>query len=253
MSLELEKPRVMKELFSVNEQDELTEKIFNAIVKYNKLNPTFSRFLYKNSVPIYNLLWILLKEDVYKLKSYNLTTLECFNKLSLEHSIYCCNQLRNEKINTCVDFGGGLGLSTTIFQKYLTSNTEYFDFPHQIKFMKYLRKYLSAKVHHNINTIDTFEELTNKYYDVVIAFDVFEHFVKPEDTYKMLRSINTRFLCESSAFKYACCGHYPEYIIKDQIVDRKKAADIFTDIIKEDYELFASRPNYKLRIWKKKK
>jgi hypothetical protein len=106
------------------------------------------------------------------------------------------------KINTLIDYGGGLGISSFLLkEKFPTLDITYCDFQtgHQFKFCEFLMKKLGIT---GIRTIDVdalLNGLFRSHTDAVLAMDCFEHIPDLNATLKRLL-IRTNLLIHDSTF-----------------------------------------------------
>jgi len=150
-----------------------------------------------------------------------------------------------EKINTILDVGNGLGLSSIYF-KEIFPNAEIIGTniqgSLQDKFMGYLNK---------DNIFNLKYDIPNKEIDLLFASEYFEHFEKPIETLnEILIKNNPKKLLIANSFGTKAVGHFIEYKYQNNLYSGKEISKIFNNHLrKKGYKkintsLWNNRPSY---------
>jgi hypothetical protein len=113
---------------------------------------------------------------------------------------FIIQQLEVNGIQTMVDYGGGLGITSMYIKERIPEmNITYVDFKdsHQFKFCEFLTKKVGIS---NIKMMDVKEFMSgNEWYDAVLAMDCFEHIPNMDETVAALTK-QTNIIIHDSTF-----------------------------------------------------
>lgn len=154
-----------------------------------------------------------------------------------------------------IDVYAGVGLTTRDLLTYFgyVDNINICD--NQIKATYRFLEVNNSLMSFNFNDISDVKRLGNKY-DIVVCLDSIEHFKNPMPLTKDLVNMvnDDGFLVETTAF---CSphwyGHYPEYLINNEIVSGRKASRAVHGYIRDYFDQVYSGWNGIPRIWHKVK
>lgn len=176
--------------------------------------------------------WYPNNVDFYQDPAYVSLAVECLRDWTYERVNQSVSYLRHHTLyepRLICDFGAGVGLSTLMLAEVFPDATvAYCDVS------EYRARVLRQLMHHfNIgHNVEIFRDIPRSS-DVICAFDVFEHFKKPLEPLSKLLNSETRFIFDSSSFKYRAPGHFNEYVINDIVVDARNAKGVFYNAIKQ--------------------
>lgn len=177
----------------------------------------------------------------------------CFSLFSRKYSLLVVDTLKTEKINSILDFGGGIGATTSIFKnEFPKAQIYYLDKKGSLQWT--FAEKLFAKQRLNVSMIQSLSEL-KKPVDLVVAFELFEHVQNPLELLTEIERINSKFLAVSVSFNQVGYGHLQEYIFGNMKVQAKDASRLFHKELRKLYvydKRCANFWNHHPKIYKKR-
>jgi|SRR3972149_6410646 len=180
---------------------------------------------------------------------YLYIALNCFKKYSKKFALTTFESLKNEKIETILDYGAGSGYTTNLLQDlFVESKVYYFNLEKSLQ-----NDYFLKNKHKNIKILNSDKELESMTFDLVFITELFEHAEKPLELLKKLLSVCSRFFVVSTSFKPEAYGHFQLYINNKEIWEPSKTSNYFYKEIKKDFQILNIKDwNNRLKIFERK-
>lgn len=148
-----------------------------------------------------------------------------------------------------LDFGGGNG-DLSIAASACGYKVTYSNLPgDQTEFAKWRFKIRG----HGITVIG--DDHNYETYDCFLAFEVAEHFVKPEVYVKFILHVLRKggYLIETTSFSQESHGHFAKYKFDGSFIDRRSATRYYRNLLRENFEQIKHGWNSRPVMWRRVK